>query len=44
MPMGQYKDFGECVRKQKEEGHDEESAKRICGYIKKKTEDNGEES
>lgn len=44
MPFADSKDWDECVRKRKEEGHDEESAKRICGYLKKKTEDNGEES
>ena len=42
MPMGPYKNFDECVRDQRKKGHSEESAKKICGSIKKKVEGKGE--
>lgn len=37
--MGPYPDFESCVLDQKDKGHDDESARAICGEIKKKTED-----
>ncbi len=39
MPLGPYEDFDACVLAQIEKGHDEESAKKICGAIKAKVED-----
>lgn len=39
MPFAGFKDFNDCVRQQKKQGNDEVSAKRICGFIKKKTEE-----
>jgi hypothetical protein len=36
MPVGPFKTFDECVVAQKAKGHDEESAKRICGEIEKR--------
>lgn len=38
MPFANYPDFGACVLDQKGKGHDEESAKRICGALQAKTE------
>lgn len=38
MPMGPYASFDECVADQMKKGHDSESAHRICGTIKAKTE------
>jgi len=38
MPMGPYEDFAACVTDQKNKGHGDESAHKICGYIKAKTE------
>lgn len=37
MPVGPYETFDECVKDQISLGHSEESARRICGYIEKKT-------
>lgn len=37
MPLGPYKTFGECVGAQKREGKDDLSARRICGELEKKT-------
>ena len=37
MPIGPYKDFGACVAAQKKKGHSDESAKKICGEIEKRT-------
>lgn len=36
MPVGQYKDFAECVRAQRLKGRSEDSARRICGEMEKK--------
>lgn len=36
-PIGPYESFSSCVAAQKRKGHDEESARRICGEIEKKT-------
>jgi hypothetical protein len=35
MPLagGKYKDFNACVMDQKSKGHDDESAKKICGKL-----------
>jgi len=41
MPFGKWKDFEECVRDFVSQGKDEESAKRICGYLQARL---GEES
>ena len=41
MPMGKYKDWDSCVAAQTKKGRSKESAQRICGAIKKKTEDKG---
>jgi SPP1 gp7 family putative phage head morphogenesis protein len=38
LPMGPYSDFADCVADQKKKGHSDESAKKICGSIKKKIE------
>lgn len=41
MPFGykrEYPDFAACVRAQMERGHSEESAKKICGALKRDTE------
>lgn len=38
--MGQYKDWDACILDQTGKGHSEESAKKICGAIKAKTEGN----
>ncbi len=38
MPMGPYENFAACVTAQKNKGHGDESAHKICGYIKAKTE------
>lgn len=38
MPMGEYANFDECVSDQKKKGHSDESAHKICGYIKQKVE------
>ena len=35
MPVGPYKTFDECVAAQKRKGHDDESARKICGAIEK---------
>jgi len=37
MPIGPYKDFGACVVAQKKKGRSDESAKKICGEIEKRT-------
>lgn len=37
MPIGPYKDFGACVAAQKKKGRSDESAKKICGEIEKRT-------
>lgn len=37
MPIGPYKNFAECVAAQKRKGHSDESAKKICGEIEKRT-------
>lgn len=36
-PVGEYPDFDSCVLAQIEQGHDEESARRICGKIEQQT-------
>jgi len=38
MPFGKWKDFDDCVRDFVSKGKDEESAKRICGALKKRLE------
>lgn len=38
MPMGPYSDFESCIKDQKSKGKSEETARKICGFIKKKTE------
>lgn len=38
MPMGPYEDFDACVRDQMDRGNDEESARRICGALKRDVE------
>jgi hypothetical protein len=35
--LGLYPDFASCVADQMQKGHDEESARRICGYLEKKS-------
>ena len=41
MPMGEYKDFDECVKKVMEKkGFSKERAQAYCGEIKKKVEKN----
>lgn len=35
-PVGQYGDFAACVAAQRSKGHDEESARRICGAIEQR--------
>ncbi len=42
MPMGKFANFAECISAQKSKGHSTESAYKICGYLKHKIEDNGE--
>lgn len=37
MPTGPYETFGRCVSAQKKKGHDENSARKICGKIEKNT-------
>lgn len=39
MPVGPYETFDACVIDQKSKGHDDESARAICGEIEKKTQD-----
>jgi hypothetical protein len=43
MPIGDYKNFGECVADQIKKGHSEESAKKICGKIEQNTKENAAE-
>ena len=38
MPFAGYKDFADCVQKQIAKGKDKESASKICGSVKSKTE------
>lgn len=38
MPFAGYKDFNTCVAAQKKKGKSDDSAKKICGAIKKKAE------
>ncbi len=38
MPIGPYENFGECVADQKKKGKSADSAKKICGSIKHKSE------
>ena len=40
MPFANYKDFNACILDQKKKGHSDESAHKICGYIKSKSEKN----
>lgn len=42
-PFAGFRDFDECVTAQKARGHTDESAKRICGWLKYHTEDKKEE-
>ena len=42
MPIGLWSDFNSCVLAQKEKGHSEDSAKRICGAIEAKINKNSE--
>jgi phage gp29-like protein len=44
MPFGEYEDFDDCVRKQMAEGHDEESARRICGALQRDLESGNAEA
>ena len=37
-PFADYKDFSDCLADQKANGHDEDSAKKICGAIKARVE------
>lgn len=37
MPVGPYDTFEECVKAQKAKGKSEESARKICGTIEKKS-------
>lgn len=37
MPVGPYKTFAACVADQVSKGHSEESARKICGAIEKKS-------
>ena len=37
MPLGPYKDWSSCISAQRKKGHSEESAKKICGYLEKKS-------
>lgn len=37
MPVGPYKTFADCVRAQKRKGHDDESARKICGKLEKQS-------
>lgn len=39
MPFAGYKDFADCLSKQKQKGKDDMSAKKICGSVKGKVED-----
>jgi len=39
MPFAGFKDFADCVQKQKQKGKDDMSAKKICGSVKSKVED-----
>lgn len=41
MPVGPFKTFDECVNAQKEKGQDEESARKICGEIEKRSIEKG---
>lgn len=43
MPFGKWQDFESCILDMKNQGHDEESAKRICGSMKAKVENNTKE-
>lgn len=38
MPFGPWEDFDACVADMRRKGHDEESAKRICGALKARLE------
>ncbi len=38
MPFAGYKNFAACLAAQKKKGKSDESAKKICGYLKNKTE------
>ena len=38
-PFAGFESFGVCVAKMQADGHDEESAKRICGSLKAKHEE-----
>lgn len=38
MPFAGFKDFGACIRAQIAKGKSKESASKICGEIKKRTE------
>jgi len=38
LPFAEYTDFDDCLEKQMQKGHSEESAKKICGAIKHQTE------
>lgn len=38
MPMGSYGSFEDCISDQQSKGHDADSARKICGAIKAKTE------
>lgn len=37
MPLGPYPDWDACIKDQKDMGHSDEGAARICGYIEKRT-------
>lgn len=43
MPLGQYEDFGQCVQAQKMKGHDDESARKICGEMQARLEGSSSE-
>lgn len=44
MPIGNYKDWAECVADQKAHGHSQESADKICGSIEAKSKQEAEKS
>lgn len=37
MPVGPYKTFKECVEAKKRDGKSEKSARRICGFLEKRS-------
>lgn len=37
MPIGKFKNFGDCVRAQKQRGRSDEASRKICGFIEQRS-------